>query len=38
MPFGWIDGYQLYLFIAGHSKRHTQQLNEVKANPSFPGK
>ena len=34
--FGWIDCYQLYLFIAGHSNRHTQQMNEVKADPGFP--
>jgi len=38
LPFGWIDCYQLYLFIAGHSNRHTQQLNEVKASPGFPSK
>ena len=36
MPFGWIDCYQLYLMIAAHSNRHTQQINEVKANASFP--
>jgi hypothetical protein len=36
MPFGWIDCYQLCLFIAGHSNRHTQQINEVKANAAFP--
>lgn len=36
MPFGSIDGYQLILFIAGHSNRHTQQINEVKADPNFP--
>lgn len=38
MPFGWIDCYQLYLMIAAHSNRHTQQMNEVKANPAFPAK
>ncbi len=38
LPVGWIDCYQLYLFIAGHSNRHTQQMNEVKANASFPAK
>ena len=38
LPFGWIDSYQLYLFIAAHSNRHTQQINEVKAHPSFPKK
>ncbi|MFN8290341.1 MAG: DinB family protein [Chitinophagaceae bacterium] len=36
MPFGWIDCYQLYLMIAAHSNRHTQQMNEVKADPAFP--
>ena len=36
MPFGWIDCYQLSLMIAAHSNRHTQQINEVKANPGFP--
>ena len=36
MPFGWIDCYQLYLMIGAHSNRHTQQMNEVKANPGFP--
>lgn len=37
-PFGWIDCYQLYLFIAGHSNRHTQQMNEVKGQSGFPVK
>ncbi|MBI3137338.1 MAG: DinB family protein [Sphingobacteriales bacterium] len=36
MPFGWIDCYQLYIFIAAHSKRHTLQLTEVKAAAGFP--
>lgn len=36
MPFGWVDCYQLYIFIAAHSSRHTIQLNEVKADPAFP--
>lgn len=36
MPFGWIDCYQLYLMIAAHSNRHTQQMNEVKAGSGFP--
>ena len=38
LPVGWIDCYQLYLFIAAHSNRHTQQMKEVKANPGFPAK
>jgi len=36
LPFGWIDAYQFYLFIAAHSNRHTQQINEVKSHPDFP--
>ncbi len=36
MPVGWIDCYQLYLFIAAHSNRHTQQMNEVRAHENFP--
>ncbi|HEX7905220.1 MAG TPA: DinB family protein [Chitinophagaceae bacterium] len=36
LPFGWIDCYQLTLMVGAHSNRHTQQLNEVKADPGFP--
>jgi len=36
MPFGLLDCYQLSLMIASHTNRHTQQLNEVKADPGFP--
>lgn len=36
MPFGWIDCYQAYLLIGAHSNRHTQQINEVKADSGFP--
>ena len=36
MPFGWIDCYQLCLMMAAHVNRHTQQINEVKADPNFP--
>jgi hypothetical protein len=36
MPFGWIDCYQLYLMIGAHSRRHTLQMEEVKANTGFP--
>ena len=38
MPFGSIDCFQLCLMMASHSNRHTQQINEVKADPNFPGK
>jgi hypothetical protein len=33
-----LDGYQWVLFLAAHSERHTKQINEVKADPSFPKK
>lgn len=36
MPVGSFDSYQLILFIAAHSNRHTQQIEEVKADPNFP--
>jgi hypothetical protein len=36
--FGTVDSYQLILFMAGHSKRHTLQIEEVKANAAFPKK
>ncbi|MBA4055070.1 MAG: DinB family protein [Marivirga sp.] len=35
---GTVDAYQLLLFAAGHSKRHTLQIEEVKNNPGFPKK
>jgi hypothetical protein len=36
MPFGCLDCYQICLMMASHSNRHTQQLNEVKADSNFP--
>ena len=36
LPFGSFDTYQMVLFIAAHSNRHTQQIDEVKADPNFP--
>lgn len=38
LPFGWVDCYQLILGMSGHSNRHTQQINEVMADPGFPKK
>jgi uncharacterized damage-inducible protein DinB len=35
---GTVDSYQLYLFMAGHTKRHTLQIEEIKSNPAFPAK
>jgi hypothetical protein len=37
-PFGKIDTYQTILFMAAHSKRHTDQIEEVMKNPNFPKK
>lgn len=36
LPFGKADAYQLVLLVSAHTNRHTQQLNEVKADPNFP--
>lgn len=35
-PFGPVDAYQIVLLISAHTNRHMQQINELKANPSFP--
>ena len=34
--FGMLDTYQWMLLLAGHSKRHTLQIEEVKTSPGFP--
>ena len=34
--FGPLDGYQWLLLLSAHSARHTEQIEEVKADPSFP--
>jgi hypothetical protein len=36
LPVGWIDCYQICLFMSAHSNRHTQQIEEVKTDPNFP--
>ena len=36
LPLGNFDAYQFILLIAAHSNRHTQQINEVKADANFP--
>ena len=33
---GTLDAYQWILFMSGHSRRHTLQILEVKADPNFP--
>ena len=35
-PFGLNDGYHAFLYIAGHTARHTGQIEEIKASPNFP--
>lgn len=37
-PAGVIDAYQSFLFLAGHTERHTKQIQEIKANAAFPTK
>ncbi len=36
MSFGLLDCYQLCLMISAHTSRHTQQLNEIKADAGYP--
>jgi hypothetical protein len=35
-PIGTLDAYQWVLLISGHTRRHTLQILEVKADPNFP--
>ncbi len=35
---GTLDAYQWVLLISGHTRRHTLQILEVKADPNFPKK
>jgi len=34
--FGTMDAYQWILLISAHCARHTEQIEEVKADPNFP--
>ena len=36
LPFGTYDAYQIILIIGSHKNRHTQQIEEVKAQPGYP--
>jgi uncharacterized damage-inducible protein DinB len=38
LPIGTYDAYQFILLICAHTKRHTQQIEEVKAAIDFPKK
>ncbi len=33
---GMLDAYQWILLMSAHTERHTEQINEVKADPKFP--
>lgn len=35
-PIGPLDAYQWVMFMSGHTRRHTLQILEVKADPNFP--
>lgn len=35
-PMGAVDAYQSMLFIAGHTARHTLQIEEIKSSEEFP--
>ena len=36
MPFGTLDGYQLVIFMAGHTERHVKQMEEIMGDEGFP--
>jgi hypothetical protein len=36
LPIGSFDCYQMVLFMGAHSNRHTQQIDEVKADAGYP--
>ncbi|MFD2832330.1 DinB family protein [Gramella sp. AN32] len=36
MPFGKLDGFQMLEFTAGHTARHTAQIDELKISENFP--
>ncbi|TMI78780.1 MAG: DinB family protein [Bacteroidetes bacterium] len=38
LPVGWVDCYQICLFMSAHSNRHMQQIEELKAAPNFPSR
>jgi len=36
-PLGDLDGYQWLLLLASHTERHVAQIEEIKAQPGYPG-
>lgn len=35
-PFGKLDAFQIILFMSGHTKRHTDQIEEIIHHANFP--
>ena len=38
MSFGWVDCYQLCLFMSAHSNCYMQQIEKIKLDPKFPSR
>jgi hypothetical protein len=38
LPIGWVDCYQLCLFISAHSNYHMQQIEQAKEDLNFPSR
>ena len=36
-PFANLDAYQIVLMMTAHSKRHTNQIEEIIQHKDFPG-
>lgn len=34
--FGWVDGYQLCLFLSAYTDQHIRHIRKIKADPGFP--
>ena len=37
-PFGTVDGFQVILFMSGHTDRHVKQMHELMSGADFPEK
>ncbi|NAS11998.1 DinB family protein [Poritiphilus flavus] len=38
LPYGTIDGLQIFLSMSSHTERHVKQIEEIKSHPLFPKK
>jgi len=38
LPIGWVDCYQVCLFMAAHSNNHKLQIQEIRAGSNFPSR